>query len=182
MELHPHYFLKGHARSPDPETIPTPRANEVVVFENLFSTGLRMLPHLVLADILQKFCVQLHQLTLNAIVRIRKFIWAVSSCGSRSSCRSRPAAEVFAKFKQKYFILTPKCHSKLFTKLSKSISQNFILVNVLLYFILKPLFKFLCSKCTQVHFLAFLKSLQFSRNFWEFFPINSATKIFLLLF
>jgi hypothetical protein len=46
---------------------------------------------------------------------------------------------------------------------------------ILFYF--KPLFKFSCSKCTQVHYLAYLKSLQFSRNFWEFFQINYATNI-----
>jgi hypothetical protein len=52
--------------------------------------GLCMLPHLVLAEILQKFRVQLHQLMPNAIVQIRKFIWAVSSYGGY------PTTDVFA--------------------------------------------------------------------------------------
>jgi hypothetical protein len=52
MELHARYFSKGHIRSPNLETIPTPRADEAIV---LFSAGLRMLLHLVLAKILQKF-------------------------------------------------------------------------------------------------------------------------------
>jgi hypothetical protein len=52
--------------------------------------GLCLLPHLVLAEILQKFRVRLHQLMPNAIVQIRKFIWAVSSYGGR------PTTDVFA--------------------------------------------------------------------------------------
>jgi hypothetical protein len=44
------------------------------VFENFFTVGLHMPPHLVLADILRKFHVQLHQLTSNATVQIGKFI------------------------------------------------------------------------------------------------------------
>jgi hypothetical protein len=50
------------------------------------------------------------------------------------------------------------------------------------YFILNPCSNSCAPKFTQVHFLAFLKSLQFSRNFLEFFPINSSTKIFLKSF
>jgi hypothetical protein len=42
-----------------------------------------MAPHPVLVEILQKFRVQLHKLTPNAIVQIGKFIWAVDSCGGR---------------------------------------------------------------------------------------------------
>jgi hypothetical protein len=45
-----------------------PWVNKAVVFEDLFLVGLRMSSHLVLAKILQKFRVQLHQLTPNDIV------------------------------------------------------------------------------------------------------------------
>jgi hypothetical protein len=45
-----------------------------VGFEDLFSTGLRMPPHLELTDNLQKIHVQLHQLMPNAILQIGKFI------------------------------------------------------------------------------------------------------------
>jgi hypothetical protein len=44
----------------------------------------------VLLDTLHKFQVQLHQLTLNAVVHISKFIWAITSCGGH------PNAKVFA--------------------------------------------------------------------------------------
>jgi hypothetical protein len=50
-----------------------------------------MPPHPVLVDTLCKFHVQLHQLTLNAIVQISKFIWAVTSCGGH------PTVDVFAQ-------------------------------------------------------------------------------------
>ena len=50
-----------------------------------------MPPHPRFTEYLKKFRVELHQLTLNAIVQISKFIWAVSSCGGD------PSAEVFAK-------------------------------------------------------------------------------------
>jgi hypothetical protein len=46
--------------------------------------------HPVHADILRKFQVQLHHLTLNAIIQINKFIWVVTSCGG---C---PTVDVFA--------------------------------------------------------------------------------------
>lgn len=64
MELHAQYFPKGYARPPSPEIVHTPRVDEVIVFEDLFSAGLRMLPHPVLV----KIHIQLHQLMSNAIV------------------------------------------------------------------------------------------------------------------
>jgi hypothetical protein len=60
-----------------------------MVFEDFFTAGLCMPLLPVLVDILCKFRVQLHELTLNAIVQISKFIWVVTSCGGR------PIADVF---------------------------------------------------------------------------------------
>jgi hypothetical protein len=37
---HVSYFTKGHARPPDQKIMPTPRADKVVVFEDVFSAGL----------------------------------------------------------------------------------------------------------------------------------------------
>jgi tRNA A37 threonylcarbamoyladenosine synthetase subunit TsaC/SUA5/YrdC len=56
----------GH--EPGQETILEPHLDEVVIFEEFFTAGLRMPPHPVLADILLKFQIQIHQLTPNAIV------------------------------------------------------------------------------------------------------------------
>jgi hypothetical protein len=84
------FFLKGFARPPGLESVPVPKENEPVVFEEFFTTGLRIPTHPVLLDILRKFHVQLHQLTPNTIVQIRKFIWVVTYWGHH------PNAEVFA--------------------------------------------------------------------------------------
>jgi hypothetical protein len=64
---------------------------EAVVFEEFFSAGLRMPPHPMLADILLKFQVQIHQLTPNAIVQLSKYNWAAPSFGGI------PTAEGFTK-------------------------------------------------------------------------------------
>jgi hypothetical protein len=79
LETNAWYFPKGYCRAPSSKSVPKPQANEAVVFKDFFNAGLRMLPHPVFAEILQKFRVQLLQLTPNANVQIGKFIWAVSS-------------------------------------------------------------------------------------------------------
>jgi hypothetical protein len=68
------YFVKHHAWPPGPKTMPIPWADEAMVFKDLFTTGLRMHSHLMLTNILQKIHVLLHQLTLNVILHIGKFI------------------------------------------------------------------------------------------------------------
>jgi hypothetical protein len=64
---------------------------EETVFEEFFAAGLRMPPHLALTEILLKFWVQLHQLTLNAIAQLSKYLWAVLSF------RREPSSDGFAK-------------------------------------------------------------------------------------
>jgi hypothetical protein len=53
--VHNGYFVDGMGREPSEETISDPQAEEAVVFEEFFTTGLRMPPHPVLPDILLKF-------------------------------------------------------------------------------------------------------------------------------
>jgi hypothetical protein len=84
------FFSKGFARPPDVESVPDPKENEVVVFEDFFTAGLCIPPHPILLDILHKFQVQLHQLMPNTIIQISMLVWAVTSCGG---C---PNAEIFA--------------------------------------------------------------------------------------
>jgi hypothetical protein len=62
------YFAEGMARELREETVPEPNGDEVVVFVEFFTAGLRMPPHPVLSDILLKFQVQIYQLTPNTIV------------------------------------------------------------------------------------------------------------------
>ena len=44
-----------------------------------------------MAEVLRRFEVQVHQLTLNAVVALVKYVWAMTSYGGQ------PSVEVFAK-------------------------------------------------------------------------------------
>jgi hypothetical protein len=73
------------------ETIPKPGKNEVVVFKSLFKAGLRFPLNKMIAGVLKKYGIYLHQLTPNAIVRLSVYIWALRSQGvepfSEGFCR-----------------------------------------------------------------------------------------------
>jgi hypothetical protein len=56
------------------ETIPKPEDDEVVVFKSFFKAGLRFPLHRMIAEVLEKFGIYLHQLTPNAIVRLNVYI------------------------------------------------------------------------------------------------------------
>jgi hypothetical protein len=85
------YFAEGGAHTPGEETIPKPKNDEPIIFEEFFTAGFRIPPHPVLADILLKFQVQLHQLTNNVIARLSKYCWVVVIFGGV------PSADGFAK-------------------------------------------------------------------------------------
>jgi hypothetical protein len=55
--------------------------NEVVVFKSLFKAGLRFPLNKMIANVLKKYGIYLHQLTPNAIVRLSVYIWALQSQG-----------------------------------------------------------------------------------------------------
>jgi hypothetical protein len=59
------------------ETTPKPGKDEVVVFKSFFKAGLRFPLNKMIADVLNKFGIYLHQLTPNAIVRLSVYIWAL---------------------------------------------------------------------------------------------------------
>jgi hypothetical protein len=63
------------------ETTPKPRNDEVVVFKSFFKAGLRFPFNKMIAEVLNKFGIFLHQLTPNAIVRLSVYIWALRSQG-----------------------------------------------------------------------------------------------------
>jgi hypothetical protein len=56
------------------ETTPVPKKDEVVVFKSFFRAGLRFPLNEMIREVLKNFEIYLHQLTLNAIVRIIVFI------------------------------------------------------------------------------------------------------------
>jgi hypothetical protein len=59
------------------EGTPKPEKDEVVVFKSFFKAGLRFPLHGMIADVLERFGIHLHQLTPNAIVRLNVYIWAL---------------------------------------------------------------------------------------------------------
>jgi hypothetical protein len=63
------------------EITPKPEKNEVVVFKSFFKAGLWFPLNGMIADVLKKFGVYLHQLTPNAIVGLSVYIWALRSQG-----------------------------------------------------------------------------------------------------
>ena len=56
------------------EITPKPEKDEVVVFKSFFKAGLRFPLNEMIADVLEKFGIYLHQLTSNAIVRLSVYI------------------------------------------------------------------------------------------------------------
>jgi hypothetical protein len=63
------------------ETTLKPGKDGVVVFKSFFKAGLRFPLNKMIADVLHKFGIYLHQLTPNAIVRLSVYIWALQSQG-----------------------------------------------------------------------------------------------------
>jgi hypothetical protein len=68
------YFGNGVRRVPGAEEIPEPEG-EIVVFEAFFTAGLRLPAHRFVAEVLQRFDVQIHQLTPNVVVALAKYVW-----------------------------------------------------------------------------------------------------------
>jgi hypothetical protein len=63
------------------ETTPKPQKDEIVIFKSFLKAGLRFPLNRMIADVLKKFGIYLHQLTPNAIVRLSIYIWALRSQG-----------------------------------------------------------------------------------------------------
>jgi hypothetical protein len=79
------------------EITPTPEKDEVVVFKSFFKAGLRFPLNGMIADVLKKFGIYLHQLTPNAILRLSVYIWALRSQGVE------PFAEGFCRVHELHY-------------------------------------------------------------------------------
>jgi hypothetical protein len=79
------------------ETTPKPEKDEVVIFKSFFKAGLRFPLNKMIADVLKKFGIYLHQLTPNAIVRLSVYIWALRSQGVE------PFAEGFCRVHELHY-------------------------------------------------------------------------------
>jgi hypothetical protein len=67
------YFGNGIGHVPGAEEVPEPEG-ELVVFEAFFTAGLRLPAHRFVAEVLQRFEVQVHQLTPNVVVALAKYV------------------------------------------------------------------------------------------------------------
>jgi hypothetical protein len=70
---------------PGEEVILKSREDEVVVFRSFFRAGLRFPLYDIIGEVLKRFEIYLHQLTLNAIVRFSVYIWALRSQGKSAN-------------------------------------------------------------------------------------------------
>jgi hypothetical protein len=86
------FFPAGSGRAPLDEEIPTPETDEVVMFRDFFTCGLRFPCDPILPAILDKFSVKIHQLSPNSFLEISKFLWIMKTFGCNFS------ADVFARF------------------------------------------------------------------------------------
>jgi hypothetical protein len=69
------------------EVIPEPKEDEVVVLKSFFRAGLRFPLYEMVGEVLKKFEIYLLQLTSNAIVRLRVYIWALRSQGKSANAK-----------------------------------------------------------------------------------------------
>jgi hypothetical protein len=75
------FFPAGSGRAPLDEQVPTPEADEVVVFCDFFTCGLRFPYDPILLAILDAFSVKIHQLSPNSFLEVSKFIWIMKTFG-----------------------------------------------------------------------------------------------------
>jgi hypothetical protein len=69
------FFTVGDGRPPCGEQVPAPEANEVVVFQDFFTCGLRFPCGPILPSILERFSVKIHQFTPTSFLNVSKFFW-----------------------------------------------------------------------------------------------------------
>jgi hypothetical protein len=62
-------------------TVPLPKADEVVVFKSFMKVGLQFPLYKIFVEVLKRFKIYLHQLTPEALIKIGVFIWAMRNQG-----------------------------------------------------------------------------------------------------
>jgi hypothetical protein len=69
-------------------TIPVPEENEVVIYRSFFKAGLRFPLSSFVVEVLKIYQIFLHQITPEAIIRMKIFVWAVRSQGLEPNAKS----------------------------------------------------------------------------------------------
>jgi hypothetical protein len=67
--------------------VPAPEEDEVVIYRSLFKAGLRFPLSRFVVEVLKIYQIFLHQITPEAVIRIRFFVWAVRSQGLEPSAK-----------------------------------------------------------------------------------------------
>ena len=67
--------------------VPVPEENEVVIYRSFFKAGLRFPLSKFVVEVLKIYQIFLHQITSEAIIRMRIFVWAVRSQGLEPSAK-----------------------------------------------------------------------------------------------
>jgi hypothetical protein len=68
-------------------TTPAPEENEVVIYRSFLKAGLRFPLSKFVVEVLKIYQIFLHQMTLEAIIRMGIFVWAVRSQGLEPSAK-----------------------------------------------------------------------------------------------
>jgi hypothetical protein len=68
-------------------TAPAPVENEVVIYQSFLKVGLRFPLSKFVVEVLKIYQIFLHQITPEAIIRMRIFVWAVRSQGLEPSAK-----------------------------------------------------------------------------------------------
>jgi hypothetical protein len=79
-----YFSSKVNVCLPRDETTPKPEKDEVVIYRSFFNAGLRLPMYNMTMKVLQRYEVYMHQLTSNAMVHLRIFIWTIRSNGGRT--------------------------------------------------------------------------------------------------
>jgi hypothetical protein len=69
------FFPSGDGHAPGDEEIPAPKADEIIIFKDFFTAGLRFPCDNHLPSLLDRFSVKMHQLTPNSFIELSKFFW-----------------------------------------------------------------------------------------------------------
>lgn len=75
------WFPHDLARPSEGEVIPDPRDNEVVIYKEFFTVGLRFLPHPLIVRVLKRFNLKFHQLNPSSFVKLSIYVWGCKSQG-----------------------------------------------------------------------------------------------------
>jgi hypothetical protein len=67
--------------------VPAPEENEVVIYRSFLKAGLQFPLSKFVVEVLKIYQIFLHQITLEAIIRMEIFVWAVRSQGLEPSAK-----------------------------------------------------------------------------------------------